>query len=197
MQADALTNGANIQSPERHARPGVPCLVRHRMRRTVLPFPEPRVPDGLPGQRPLARARSRNPCDWSEALPAVRSNPNSHSSAFTLTPFAGALRGAIPARTSALAVGPRLRHSGSTTGRTGRLRSLGLHGGPDLRQATGMGTRSFHDVTVAYPLPGPCPRCVTPNQRAGMGQRLLLTRPSLGLFQRSIRKRGREFLCPV
>lgn len=103
------------------------------MRRAILPFPEPRVQDGQSGRRPRICTRSRNPYGWNEALPAVRSNHNPYSLALTLEPFAGALRRAISARTSALAVGPKLRPSGSIPDlRSGDLRSLSLHSGPRL-----------------------------------------------------------------
>lgn len=39
--------------PERRAWSGVPCLVRHKMRHAILPFPKPWVPDDHPGRRPL------------------------------------------------------------------------------------------------------------------------------------------------
>lgn len=164
------------------------------MRRTVLPFPEPRVPDGQPGQRPLG---DREAATRATGAKLFRRYGRTSSPTLRLSPlglFAGVLQGANPARTSALAVGPRLRHSGSATDKIGRLRSLGLHGGPDLRQATGMGTRSFHDVTAAYPLPGPCPRS-SPSPVGRLGQRFRSTEPGSRMFPKKGKKR-RAGCCP-
>lgn len=153
-------------SPERRARPGVPYLVRHRMRRTVLPFPEPRVPSGLHGRRLLQR-RLRNPCDWSAALPAVRSNHISHSSTFTLRPLARVLVGAIPSAdlsTCRRSSTPAFRFSRRRDRQPEKSRLAWWF---ELALDGRMGVRPFHDVTAAYPLPGPCPKCVRSGQALG------------------------------
>lgn len=78
------------------------------------------------------------PHDWSEALPAVRSNNDSHSLALNPTPFARTFVGAIPRRTSALAVGPSVQAVGLNRPLESDLQNLSLHRGPRLRGADGM-----------------------------------------------------------
>ncbi len=93
--------------PERRAWSGVPCLVRHKMRHAILPFPKPWVPDDHPGRRPLIEIRVRRALATGDQL--FRRYGRTNAPSLRLSPLGlsrGTLQRATPARTSALAVGP-------------------------------------------------------------------------------------------
>lgn len=107
--------------PERRARSDVPCLVRHKMRRAILPFPVPRVLNGLHGRRASLLAKPGAPVRLKLSASGGAVAQYFHSSVLTLEPLAGDLQRATPARISALAVDPHPRPSGPTLPECGKV----------------------------------------------------------------------------
>ncbi len=90
----------------------------------------------------------------------------SHSLVLNPTPFARTFVGAIPRRTSALAVGPSVQAVGLNRTRKCGLQNLSLHRGPRLRGAAGMEPDPFALLPRFIHYSGDAPRPVHSTCRA-------------------------------
>lgn len=150
-QSDALQLSYLSLLPERRARPGVPCLVRHRMRHAILSFPVPRVPNGRYGRRLLDQSQDPQP----ERLePSATDGPvapmlplfDSHLSSFRGRHCLERTRRGPQHSPSVLGAGLGDQPSRSAEWHDeSRLAWRSL----PCERAAGMGARPFHDVTAA------------------------------------------------